>query len=68
LSDRAGKRHIEGRTFKTGFNAMLTQWTESLKIDFFPGLAAFEDQHMLRVANHADRGLTLQGEKILIGS
>jgi NAD(P) transhydrogenase len=53
---------------KAGFSAMLAQWTESLKIDFFPGLAAFEDQHTLRVANHADGGLTLQGEKILIAT
>src|SRR5580698_1159629 len=28
---------------KAGFNASLAQWTEALKIDLFPGMAAFEN-------------------------
>jgi len=51
---------------KAGFNAMLAQWTESLKIDFLPGKAVFENPHSLRVVSRTNGELTLQGEKILI--
>ena len=53
---------------KAGFNAMLAQWTETLNIEFFPGTAAFENSHSVRVANHADGELALQAEKILIAT
>ena len=53
---------------KAGFNAMLAQWTESLKIDFFPGTAVFENPHTLRAANPANGAWALQGEKILIAT
>jgi NAD(P) transhydrogenase len=53
---------------KAGFNTMLAQWTESLKIDFFPGTAVFENPHALRAANSADSAWALQGEKILIAT
>lgn len=53
---------------KAGFNTTLTQWTESLKIEIFPGKAAFENPHSLRVANNSNGGLTLQGDKILIAT
>lgn len=53
---------------KAGFNATLTQWTQSMKIDFFPGKAVFENPQSLRVISHADGELTLQGEKILIAT
>jgi NAD(P) transhydrogenase len=53
---------------KAGFNTMLTQWTESLKIDFFPSTAVFENPHTLRAANPANGASALQGEKILIAT
>jgi NAD(P) transhydrogenase len=53
---------------KAGFNAMLAQWTESLKIDFFPGIAVFKNPHQLRVNRQTDGELMLQGEKILIAT
>jgi NAD(P) transhydrogenase len=53
---------------KAGFNTMLAQWTESLKIDFFPGTAVFENPHTLRAANPASGAWALQGEKILIAT
>lgn len=53
---------------KAGFNATLAQWTESLKIDFFPGKAVFENPRTLRVTNRADGELMLQGYKILIAT
>lgn len=53
---------------KSGFNATLAQWTESLNIDFFPGTAVFENPHTLRATNPANDGLVLQGERILIAT
>lgn len=53
---------------KAGFNATLSQLTETLNIDFFPGIAAFENSNTVRVSDHASGALTLQGEKILIAT
>ena len=53
---------------KAGFNETLAQLTESLKIDFFPGMAAFENPHHLRVNGQANGALALQGENILIAT
>jgi NAD(P) transhydrogenase len=53
---------------KAGFNAMLAQWTESLKIDVFPGTAAFENPHGVRLTNQLNGGLALEGEKILVAT
>ncbi|HEY1789409.1 MAG TPA: Si-specific NAD(P)(+) transhydrogenase, partial [Verrucomicrobiae bacterium] len=53
---------------KAGFNASLAQWTEALKIDLFPGMAAFENSNSVRVSRQAGDELTLQGEKILIAT
>lgn len=53
---------------KAGFNATLAQWTETLKIDFFQGMGAFESPNTIRVSGHANGDLTLQGEKILIAT
>ena len=47
---------------KAGFNETLAQLTESLKIDFFPGIAVFENPHQLRVNGQANGALVLQGE------
>ncbi len=57
-----------GQNVKAGFNTMLAQWTESLKIDFFPGTAVFENPNTLRAANPANGATALQGEKILIAT
>ncbi len=53
---------------KAGFNAMLAQWTESLKIDFFPVTVSFEGPHSVRFIDHANSAMTLQGEKFLIAT
>ena len=53
---------------KAGFNATLKQWTEALKIDLFPGIAAFENPHTIKVSGGENGELTLQGEKILIAT
>ncbi len=61
---------------KAGLNATLKQWTESMKIDFFPGIAAFENPHQLRINGkpngqadgHTNGELTLQGENVLIAT
>src|SRR5579859_2497976 len=37
------------KNVKAGFNAMLAQWTQTLKIDLFPGTAVFENPHSVRV-------------------
>jgi NAD(P) transhydrogenase len=57
-----------GQNVKSGFNTMLAQWTESLKIDFFPGTAVFDGQHTLRATNPANGTSALRGEKILIAT
>jgi NAD(P) transhydrogenase len=51
---------------KAGFNATLAQWTQSLKIDFFPGIASFENANMVKVTGHSNGELALRGEKFLI--
>jgi NAD(P) transhydrogenase len=56
------------KNVKAGFNATLAQLTRSLNIDFFPGVAAFENPNRVRVIDHANGELTLQGEKILIAT
>lgn len=53
---------------KAGFNATLAQWTQALKIDFIPGIAAFESPNTIRVKSSANGELTLQGERILIAT
>jgi len=53
---------------KAGFNVTLTQLTQSLNIDFFPGIAAFENPNTVRVSDHSNGELALQGERILIAT
>ena len=57
-----------GQNVKAGFNTMLAQWTESLKIDFYHGTAVFDDRHTLRVIKPAKDASVLQGKKILIAT
>lgn len=56
------------KNVKAGFNATLSQWTEALKIDVFPGLAAFENSTTVRINNRSNGGSSLQGKKILIAT
>ena len=56
------------KNVKVGFNATLSQWTEALKIDLFPGVASFANSRTVRVSNRANGDQTLQGEKILIAT
>ena len=56
------------KNVKAGFNSMLAQWTEALKIDLFPGIGAFESPNTVRMKDGANGGLTLQAEKILIAT
>ena len=56
------------KNVKNGFNAMLAQWTETLKIDLFPGIGAFESPDTVRVKTNANGELKLQGERILIAT
>ncbi|HEX3625534.1 MAG TPA: Si-specific NAD(P)(+) transhydrogenase [Verrucomicrobiae bacterium] len=53
---------------KAGFNATLVQWTEALKIDFFLGVAAFENPNTARVSSGTNGESNAQGEKILIAT
>lgn len=56
------------QSVKAGFNVTLSQWTEALQIDLFPGIAAFENSHIVRVSHRTNGDMTLQGEKILIAT
>ncbi len=53
---------------KAGFNVTMAQWTESLKIDFFPGIGSFENPNTIQVKTNANGNVQLQGEKILIAT